>query len=593
MPWKKTMKTSLTDIRPVLLDRVKTHLEKIYPGMDHEAMARRAAEIFHAPVCTGPGQPSPAPPAWSQEDMILITYGDSIIQPDERPLKTLHHFLETFVKDLFSIVHILPFFPFSSDDGFAVMDYYTVNPALGEWADIERIAGRCRLMADLVINHTSSRALWFENFKKGQHPGKDYYVAIDPASDLSQVVRPRTSPLLKEVTTEEGTCHVWCTFSHDQVDLNFKNPEVLFEFLAIIRYYLDRGVQLFRLDAVAFLWKETCTTCLHLGQTHEIIKLFRTLIQAYASQALLITETNVPSNENLSYLGQGDEAHVIYNFPLPPLLLNTLVSGNSRLLTTWLKELPPLMPGTTYLNFIASHDGIGLRPVEGLLYNNRMNRFISCMKSFGARISTRALNDHEANPYEINISLWDAMKGTLDRGVDDFQLARFVCAHAVMLALKGIPAFYIHSILGTENDYDRRDNLGSNRAVNRHIWDFKELQKKLNTPKSHHHQVFHHLTRLAALRRATPAFHPEAGQEILDMGDRIVAIQREIEPWQERPGQTLLCIHNISDTAVETRFPEMPEGVETRGKDLITGRPVSLLDSLCLEPYRFAWICLT
>lgn len=117
-----------------------------------------------------------------------------------------------------------------------------------------------------LVNHTSSRIRWFENFKKGIHPGKDYYVTVDPERDLSQVIRPRTTPLLREVATPDGPRHVWCTFSHDQVDLDFNNPDVLMEFLPIIRHYLDNGVQIFRLDAVAFLWKEICTTCLHLAR---------------------------------------------------------------------------------------------------------------------------------------------------------------------------------------------------------------------------------------------------------------------------------------------------------------------------------------
>ena len=214
----------------------------------------------------------------------------------------------------------------------------------------------------------------------------------------------------------DGARQVWCTFSHDQVDLNFKNPQVLMEVLNIIAFYLKMGVRLFRLDAVAFLWKEPCTICLHLEQTHEIIRLFRTLIGHVAEDALIITETNVPSLENFSYLGRGDEAHIIYNFPLPPLLLHTLVTGDSRALIQWLKTLPSPMPGTGWLNFIASHDGIGLRPVEGILSDLELDRLIEGVKTFGARISVRALNDHQSNPYEINISLWDAFKGTLEEG---------------------------------------------------------------------------------------------------------------------------------------------------------------------------------
>ncbi|HCY88513.1 MAG TPA: alpha-amylase [Desulfobacteraceae bacterium] len=584
MPLKKTTPNFPLDDFSSLRERVNAHLKRIYPDRDANTLADKTMAVFSLDPDT-PGKAPADIPRWSQADMVMITYGNTMVEPDQKPLKTLHRFLTTYLEDLFSIVHILPFFPYSSDDGFAVMDYFAVNPALGGWKDIERIAGRYNLMADLVVNHTSSRARWFENFKNGRHPGKDFYVAVDPASDLSQVIRPRTSPLLREVATPDGTRHVWCTFSHDQVDLDFKNPEVLLAFLSIIRLYLDKGVGIFRLDAVAFLWKEICTTCLHLEQTHEIIKLFRTLIEAYAPRALIITETNVPSHENISYLGKGDEAHVIYNFPLPPLLLNTMVTGSSHKLMAWLKELPEPICGTTCLNFIASHDGIGLRPVEGWLSDREMADLLGCMTAFGGKISTRALNDQEVNPYEINISLWDAVKGTITCGPDGFQADRFICAHAVMLALRGIPAFYIHSLLATENDYERRDNLVANRAVNRHIWDYGLLCQKLGDTASHHHHIFSRLCALAAVRKAQATFHPDAEQVILDLGDGLVAFLR-----RSQKNRTILCLHNITDQPIEVPADLLPGGGKKEQTDLVTGTTVATDGGVELAPYRFMWL---
>ncbi len=154
-------------------------------------------------------------------------------------------------------------------------------------------------MGDLVVNHCSSRSIWFENYKQCKHPGKDYFVTVDDDFDISNVVRPRTSPLLREVETFEGKKKVWCTFSHDQVDLNYENPDLLWEMIKTIKLYLDYGVRIFRLDAVAFLWKESGTTSIHLKQTHEMVRLFRTLIEHHSEDAIIITETNVPNAENL------------------------------------------------------------------------------------------------------------------------------------------------------------------------------------------------------------------------------------------------------------------------------------------------------
>ena len=573
---------------PCLFDKVRAHLEIIYPGQDTDTLARKAIAVFEPIHESLDDSCASATPLWSEKDIALLTYGNSLVEKKTRPLRTLDRFLEDFTHDRFSIVHILPFFPYSSDDGFAVMDYYTVNPSLGDWTDIRKIAGRCLLMADLVVNHTSSRIRWFENFKKGIHPGKDYYVTVDPESDLSQVIRPRTTPLLREVATPDGPRHVWCTFSHDQVDLDFKNPDVLMEFLSIIRHYLDNGVQIFRLDAVAFLWKDICTTCLHLGQTHKIVKLMRTLIQAHNPRAIIITETNVPARENLSYFGIGDEAQMIYNFPLPPFLLNTMVTGNSKGITDWLKTMPDTMESTTCLNFIASHDGIGLRPVEDYFSHQEMTQLIDLMKAFGGRISTRALNDHEDNPYEINISLWDAMKGTAHCRKDNFQAERFICAHTIILGLKGIPAIYIHSLLATENDYNRRENLQANRAVNRHIWDYPDLCKKLADPDDHHHQVFFALCSLMDKRKQQPAFHPDAGQTTFNINRKVVAFQRR--PNENSSTPALLCIHNITDQALSIPPKDMPEQWQWTGVDLILEKTVSLDTGLDLAPYQSMWI---
>ncbi|MCK4709207.1 MAG: alpha-glucosidase C-terminal domain-containing protein, partial [Gammaproteobacteria bacterium] len=483
-------------------------------------------------------------------------------------------------------IHILPFYPYSSDDGFSVINYKKVNENLGEWPDIEAIAGDFKLMADLVINHCSARSGWFEKFKNNKSPEKDFFIDVDSAADLSAVVRPRTNPVLREVDTADGVKHVWCTFSFDQVDLNFKNPLVLLEMVDIINYYLDRGVSIFRLDAVAFLWKKIGSSCLNLPQTHEMIRLFRTLIEHKNPKAIIITETNIPNRENLAYFGNSNEAHVIYNFALPPLLLHGLITGNNFYLNNWLMSMPPAQHGTTYLNFIASHDGIGLRPVEGILTDHEINQIAETMQSRGARISWRNLSEDEVRPYEINISLYDALSGTVE-GKDEWQFERFICAHTIMLGLEGIPAFYIHSLLGTENDYHKMEMSGNNRAINRHVWECDELSEKLNNSKSHHYRVLHRMKQIIAVRTQHKAFHPNATQYTLHLGEGIFAFWRQ----SQKRDQSIFCIHNISN--------EM-KSLSLRSVNLIeTNDWVELLSqtslkdlsaTLQLSPYQCLWI---
>ncbi|TNE76151.1 MAG: alpha-amylase [Gammaproteobacteria bacterium] len=575
-----------------LHSRVLSHLDQVYDHLNNEQLAHRLLSAMG--LEQGFLTPEPHKSHWNESDIAVITYGNSLLRDGEVPLQTLHRFLREHLSDAISIVHILPFFPYSSDDGFAVMEYTQVGDMFGEWNDIQHIATDFKLMSDLVINHCSARSRWFEQLRQGESPGKDYFINVPPETDLSQVVRPRTSPLLREVHTPEGTEHIWCTFSHDQPDLNFANPDVLLEFVNIIRLYLDFGVKIFRLDAIAFLWKEAGTSCINLPQTHEIVRLLRTLIEHHTPDAIIITETNIPARENLTYFGNANEAHMIYNFSLPPLLLHTLVSGNCHHLKTWIMSMPQAIMGTAYLNFIASHDGIGLRPAEGLLEDEEIDELISAMEDFGGYISWRALADNVNRPYEINISLFDALQGTLAHGPDQWREQRFICAHTIMLALEGIPAFYIHSLLATRNDYEKLQNTNNNRAINRHNWDVDQLLELLATD-SHHTRIYRALKNLIAIRRRQPAFHPNAHQTVLHLGDAIFAFWRESHEQLENgePRQSLFCLSNITDQRQDINVTDINLTPSGRWRDLISGLEIDSSDAeakVQLQPYQSLWL---
>ena len=571
-----------------LLERVQHHLDVIYHDSPKRAgMSELAQDLLDLMRLS---QTSDTPPGhinhWDESDTVVITYGDSLLSKGEKPLVTLKRFLDKRISDVISGVHILPFYPWSSDDGFSVLDYSSVNESLGGWRDIEAIGSGYRLMADLVINHCSSRSLWFQNFLKGVSPGQGYFFTQDPDADLSKVVRPRTSPLLRAVETNEGIQHVWCTFSHDQVDLDFRNPDVLKQFVSIIRDYLDRGVRMFRLDAVAFVWKVAGSSSLNLDETHEIVRLLRTLVEHASAGALLITETNIPNRENLSYFGNANEAHCVYNFSLPPLLVNTLITGDCSYLKQWMMSMPPAQNGTAYFNFIASHDGIGLRPAEGLLTETELNTLIQTMQNFGGHVSYRALANGQSKPYEINIALYDALKGTA-AGADDWGLQRFLCAHAVMLGLEGIPGIYIHSLFATGNDNHRVEHSGHYRAINRHQWDCDALERELDDPASHHHQAFVALKRLLTIRRQQAAFHPNATQFTLHLGNAIFGYWRQSVDRR----QSIFCINNVSDQFRELALTDINLIETETWSDLIDGAVFDEREQiLTLAPYQTVWI---
>ncbi|MDA9941410.1 sugar phosphorylase [Luminiphilus sp.] len=571
-----------------LSQRLREHLATIYSDTPHQAFLDdwviRLLSAAHLRADQAP------PPAhrnlWDETDVAVITYGDSLLDGEEAPLKTLHRFLTQQLGALVSWVHVLPFHPWTSDDGFAVLDYSSVNEALGTWSDITRLGIDYRLMADLVLNHCSSRSAWFENFRRGEEPGGNYFFAPDETFDTCKVVRPRTSPLLNTVTTAQGDRAVWCTFGPDQVDFNFTNPAVVVEFVAIIRELLDAGVRVFRLDAVAFLWKESGTTCMNLPQTHELIRLFRVIIECAQADAIVITETNVPNRENLSYFGNANEAHGIYNFSLPPLLVHSLVTGNSRYLSTWMMSMPPAQDGTVYFNFIASHDGIGLRPVEGLLEQEEVDQLLATMEQFGGRISWRETAGSAAKPYEINIALRDALQGTIE-GKDQWGLERFLCAHAIMLGLEGVPAFYIHSLLGTRNDLQRLAHTSHNRSINRHQWELSQLGAALDDTSSDHHAVFDSLKRLIALRKEQLAFHPNATQFTLHLGDHLFGFWRQSLDRR----QSLFCIHNLSAREQTLSLSQLNLVVNYSWRELISGKSLEVdLPEWTLTPYQTLWI---
>lgn len=570
--------------------RAHDHLAFLYGPRADEVLRRLTTLLAHqAPPLHSRGEASV--PLWSERDQWLIGYGDSLLDGERPPLEVLGDFLDTRLPDTFSGVHVLPFFPWSSDDGFSVIHYREVDPALGDWPQVRALAERRDLAVDLVLNHVSRESLWFVDYLTGSQPGRDYFIEMDPETDLSAVVRPRSSPLLVPVPTRRGTRHLWATFSEDQIDLNFANPDVLLEFIGILLFYLSQGARIVRLDAIAYLWKRVGTPCIHLPETHEVVRLLRAVVDHVAPGTLLLTETNVPHHENLSYFGlerlaeggEPDEAHLVYQFSLPPLLLHTLTGGDATLLASWLESLPELPPGCSYLNFTASHDGIGVRPLEGWLPPHEIEALLELMHRFGGFVSMRKRPDGEDAPYEINITWFDAMQGTR-RGRDPWQIERFLCSQHLMLALQGIPALYLHCLTGTLNDLEGVERSGRLRSINRRRWHLDELDELLDSRNTPTREVFLALKKRLAIRRGEPCFHPDAPQRVLPAPPALLVVERG--PLAD--GRRLLAIHNVSDQRQPLAVAALAAG---EWFDLLENGPWAPVESLA--PYRTLWLVQT
>ena len=348
-------------------DTVVRHVDRLLRVHDaHSTPEMRAAEASFDPR-----------QRFTEKDAVLITYGDLVISEGRTPLQTLSDFATLFFRGLVTTIHVLPFFPSSSDRGFSIVSYEEVDPKLGSWDEIARLGQGFRLMFDGVFNHVSAKSRRFQKFLAGD-PEYDRFFRVFSSREeidddlLRLVLRPRTSDLLSEFATVEGTRWLWTTFSRDQIDLNFRHPRVLVEVLEILLYYVRRGADLVRLDAVTYIWHELGTSCAHLRQTHEVVKLVRDVLDAAAPHVALVTETNVPHADNVTYFGDGsDEAQMVYNFALPPLVLHAFVTGSAEVLSGWAAGLVPPSETTAFFNFLDSHDGIGLMGARGILPSRR------------------------------------------------------------------------------------------------------------------------------------------------------------------------------------------------------------------------------
>ncbi|WP_057913803.1 sugar phosphorylase [Peribacillus muralis] len=510
----------------------------------------------------------------SEKNVYLITYGDAISEDGEPTIKTLNKFLNEYAREEITDVHLLPMFPYTSDDGFSVVDYHQIQPKLGDWADIERFSGDYRLMFDFVANHMSKSSQWFQEYLRGCSAYKNYFIPKEAGFDSSKVVRPRTSPLFHEY---EGGKTAWTTFSEDQVDINFKHFPALLEMTNILLEYAYRGGTSIRLDAIGFMWKESGTTCIHLPQTHAIIKLWREILEELQLHTLLITETNVPYKENISYFGDGkNEAHMVYQFSLPPLVLHTLTTHHADTLTKWAKTIEKVSDESTYFNFLASHDGIGMRPTEGILSDDERTALAEKVLENGGRVSYKSNPDGSESPYELNINYMDALINKEEDTDEAIQVQKMLGAHSILFSVIGVPAVYYHSLLGSGNDYEGLETSGINRRINREKFDYENLVNQLHTSKRRE-KVFNGLKKLIRIRKQQTAFSPFAEQEILEMGDQVFSLKRR----NEETGETILFVINVANAVIDVELPY-------NGYDLCSEKRVE--KSIVLTPYQFMWI---
>lgn len=551
-------------------EKIKKSLGVIYPDA---IIADKAYEL----ICDVLSQyrDIPSKGGWLDEkDLMLITYGDTLKKDGEKGLCTLKSFLDEFVGEAISSVHLLPMFTYTSDDGFSVVDYKEINPDLGDWKEVRALSGNYNLMFDAVLNHNSKSSAWFKKYLEGEKPYDEYYIECDPDADYSSVTRPRALPLLTEFETSRGKKHLWTTFSTDQIDLNFKSPYVLAEVVDVLLAYAKNGARYIRLDAINYIWKELGTTCVHLPEAHEIIKLCRMVLDEMAEGTLLISETNVPHKENITYFGKNeDEAHMVYQFALPPLTMFSLLSGNAKKLSTWADSLEVPGEKATFFNFLSSHDGIGVRPATGILTDEEIGLLVDSAIRNGGAVSYKDNGDGTKSPYELNINYQDALASPEDS--DGTRIARFLAAETILLSLQGLPGLYIHSLLGSRNDYYGKTTSEIPRRINREKLDVDRLRAYL-TEDTNRRTIFTELIKRINIRKEHEAFSPVSSQKILFLDERVFALRRT-----SKSGEVITVLVNVSSQNV-------PLTIEKGGKDLISEETKGT--DIELAPYECLWI---
>ena len=326
-------------------------------------------------------------------------------------------------------------------------------------------------------------------------------------------------------------------------------------------------------------------------QTHVVVKLFRAIIDQVAPGVLLITETNVPHEENISYFGDGNnEAHLVYQFPLPPLTAHALITGNASYLTTWAQSLQPPSMYSSFFNFTASHDGIGVRPAAGILPESELKLLVEQTRANGGRISSKTNSDGSISPYELNITYFDLLNSPANSEPQSMQVKRFLVSQAIMLSMAGIPGIYVHNLLGSRNFEEGVIRSGHARSINREKLDLASLDVELADSTSLRHAVFSGYAHLLSHRINEKAFHPNGAQTILDLEDSVFCMMRTSPDGKE----IVLALHNVSDTHQNLTLKPEKIKIDDNGyfEDILSDKTYFSKPeiSIKMSPYEILWL---
>jgi glycosidase len=566
-------------------------------------------------------------PKFSHKDIILNSYPDSIISESTSPLAALRKFGEEFLSNTINGIHILPFYPWDTDRGFSVLDYYEVDPRNGSWQDIRAIASTFdSLMIDVVINHASidNSIVQQALLKQDYH---NYVLTFDdqnkPSHDeLVKITRARPSPVLTRYALvkdsfdndkatlvhpeEKGQGWVWTTFSRSntpdgnidtrQVDFNFKNSKVFIEFLKIILEYISHGARWIRLDAIGYLWKEIGTNCLHRPQTHVITQLYSEILALLESFSIvLIAEVNEPQEKALQYLGltEEPESDMIYLFTHFPLAVHAILSGTAKYYMNWLPSLIPAI-GKLFVTVLGTHDGMGQKPIGDWLPSSE-KEFLqtTLVNKHGALPNFAHLSGGQKIIYELCSTPWSFINPKNSKHDRKIAIRRYSAVFTLGLMIKGVPSIYINGLLGIPNS---EETLDENRTVNRQRLNESELLNILRDEANINSQILTELLRITEIRQNEPSFDLAGRFKPVTIHDSIVSIILSSNDQKDN----LLAMVNVSNEIVNLKLDlknlggnkQRPEIhlVDILANEIIRETSNISEISVMLEPYQARWI---
>jgi sucrose phosphorylase len=430
----------------------------------------------------------------SKNGVMLITYANSM----GKNIAQLEYVLNHIVKGAVAGVHILPFFPSSSDRGFSPLRYDIVDPEFGDWSDLARLSEKYFLMYDFMINHLSSQSSYFQDFiaKKDKSPfttmfirHKDFWPNGEPTTEeIERIYKRKPKAPNVIVKFNNGTAErVWCSFGDDQIDLNIQS-EVTWQFIQDnLKILADHGAAFIRLDAFAYTTKKVGSTCFfEEPEIWEILDRVKNILSPYQVEILPEVHEHYAIQLKLA-----EKGYWVYDFALPMLLLHALHTGETTNLVHWLQICP-----RKQLTTLDTHDGIGVVDVRGLLTDEQIDRTKDLLFSHGANIkriyNTEAYGNLDI--YQINCTYYSALGNNNDA---------YTIARAVQMFAPGIPQIYYVGLLAGKNDIKLVESTKNGRDINRHSFTIEEIARETKRP------VVQKILKLMRFRNEFPAFAGE------------------------------------------------------------------------------------